>query len=172
MLGARIEDPDGVEARRGGSVAGLGLLPVTTSFGGVSRTGRASGRALASAGPWAGVVDAPVEGYDIHMGLTSVARSESGLAPFLELDGHLDGAISADGRVAGTYLHGLFHNEALRHALLAGLGRPLEAGRATFDREREFDRLAHHVRAHLELDRVREWLGLQPIREPQPSVVG
>jgi adenosylcobyric acid synthase len=160
MLGARIDDPDGVEARAGASVPGLGLLPVTTTFEGEKRTVRASGRALAAAGPWAEAAGALVEGYEIHMGRTTGVAG-AGCAPFLELDGHLDGALSADGRVAGTYVHGLFHNEALRHALLAGLGRPSEAGRGVFDREREFDRLAHHARAHLDLDRVREWLGLR-----------
>jgi adenosylcobyric acid synthase len=167
MLGARIEDPAGVEAHAGAAVAGLGLLPVTTVFGSEKRTVRVSGRALASRGPWVSVAGAPVEGYEIHMGRTDALPAATPLAPFLELDGHLDGALSADGRVAGTYLHGLFHNDALRRALLEGLGRPGEAGRATFDREREFDRLAHHVRAHLDVDRVRAWLGLR-----EPAVAG
>jgi adenosylcobyric acid synthase len=162
MLGARIDDPDGVEASAGTSVPGLGLLPIMTTFAGEKRTVRASGRALATAGPWAGVAGTPVEGYEIHMGRTTGLDGHApGLAPFLELDGHLDGAIDAYGRVAGTYLHGLFHNEALRHGLLVGLGRPADATAATFDREREFDRLAHHVRAHLDLEPVREWLGLR-----------
>ncbi|MSP21486.1 MAG: cobyric acid synthase [Dehalococcoidia bacterium] len=169
MLGTRIDDPDGVEAPAGTSVTGLGLLPVTTTFAGDKRTVRAGGRALASRGPWAGAAGAAVEGYEIHMGRTASlpAGTDLDVAPFLELDGHPDGALSADGSVAGTYLHGLFHNEALRHALLAGLGRPVEAGRATVDREREFDRLAHHVRAHLDVDRIRQWLALR-----EPAAVG
>ena len=66
--------------------------------------------------------------------------------------------LRAGGRVAGTYLQGLFHNDTLRHALLSGLGRGEHAVRS-FDREREFDRLAQHVRSHLDLDRVRAMLG-------------
>ena len=161
MLGVRIDDPDGVEARAGASVPGLGLLQTTTTFAGDKRTVRASGRVLATFGPWAGVAGTAVEGYEIHMGRTTTLEGARGLEPFVELDGHYDGAISADGRVAGTYLHGLFHNEALRHALLVGLGRPAAAGGASLERDREFDRLAHHVRANLDLDPVREWLGLR-----------
>jgi adenosylcobyric acid synthase len=161
MLGERIEDPKGVEARRGTSVPGLGLLPVTTTFVADKSTRLATGRALASAGPWSGTSGATVEGYEIHMGRTEPAP---GTAPFLELDGHEDGAISLDGRAAGTYLHGLLHTDALRSALLAGLGRPEGIAGASFDREREFDRLAHHVRSHLDMDRIRGWLGLHATR--------
>jgi adenosylcobyric acid synthase len=156
MLGERIEDPDGVEAAAGSSVPGLGLLPVVTRFEGTKETRRVSGRALASAGPWRGALGTAVEGYEIHMGRSSVGP---GVTPLLEVDGHDDGALSLDGRVAGTYVHGLLHNDALRAALLAGLGRP-EAPVHRFDREQEFDRLAHHVRTHLDLERIRGWLGL------------
>ena len=76
-------------------------------------------------------------------------------AHFLTLNGNRDGAISPDGLVAGCYLHGLFHNEGLRHALLSALGwRGPGEGTPAFDREREFDRLAQHVRSHLDMDRV------------------
>ncbi|MCC6237062.1 MAG: cobyric acid synthase [Dehalococcoidia bacterium] len=158
MLGTHIEDPDGVEAAAGSAVPGLGLLPVSTRFEGDKRTQRVSGHALASAGPWADTQGAAVEGYEIHMGRTRPSPGTS-VAPLLHLDGHEDGATSADGLVAGTYLHGLFHNDALRTALLRGLGRT-GSGSGPFDREAEFDRLAHHLRAHLDLDRVRGWLGL------------
>jgi len=86
-----------------------------------------------------------------------MGESAGAVTPLLTLDGRPDGAISSDGRVAGSYLHGLFHNDALRGALLAGLGR--EGGSVRpFDREREFDRLAQYVHSHLDLDPVRALL--------------
>ncbi|MFN8638365.1 MAG: cobyric acid synthase [Dehalococcoidia bacterium] len=160
MLGERIEDPGGVEAAPGTTVAGLGLLPVATVFTGDKRTVRASGHVATSSGPWTGADGVAVEGYEIHMGRTR-ASDDDRVTPFLELDGHADGALSRDGSVAGTYLHGLLHNDALRAVLLARLGRPTDVRGTAFDREREFDRLAHHVRSHLDLERVRAWLGLR-----------
>jgi len=152
MLGERLTDPMGVEAAAGTEVAGLGLLPITTTFAAEKVTRRAAGTVLASTGPWAASGTA-VEGYEIHMGRTEGIDGAT-LAPLLRLDGADDGAVSADGRVAGCYLHGLFHNAAFRHALLTALGWDAR-GAATFDREREFDRLAQHVRSHLDVERVR-----------------
>jgi len=158
MLGERLIDPDGVEAPAGSEVPGLGLLPLETTFAAEKRTVRTSGSVARGAGPWAASTGAPIEGYEIHMGRTS-ALDDRSLAPLLELESGPDGALSEDGRVAGTYVHGLLHNDELRHALLAGLGRG-EAPRRAFDREREFDRLAQHVRSHLDMERVRALLGL------------
>ena len=154
MLGERLLDPDGVEASAGTEVDGLGLLPITTTFGGDKYTTRASGRVAASAGLWRESQGHPVAGYEIHMG-----RSVGELAPLLELDGHADGAISADGRIAGTYLHGLFANDALRRVLVAALGGSEAGGSNALDaREREFDRLAAVVREHVDMDAIRAML--------------
>ena len=61
----------------------------------------------------------PVRGYEMHLGVTT----GPGLArPMLRLGGRPDGAVSADGRVAGCYLHGLFASDAFRRAFLARLG--------------------------------------------------
>ena len=169
MLGERLCDPHGVEAAAGTEVAGLGLLPLSTVFSAEKTTRRATGRVEAHEGPWAAAGGVGVSGYEIHMG-----RSEptgDGVSPLFTLDGRPDGAVAEDGLVAGGYLHGLFHNEALRAALLAGLGRPATAAESrAFDREREFDRLAQHVRSHLDLDAV--WALLWPGLPTSSSVVG
>jgi adenosylcobyric acid synthase len=162
MLGESLRDPDGVEASAGTAVAGLGLLPMVTTFAADKITRRVSGTLSVGAGAWSAAQGIAIEGYEIHMGRTELSEGHvpPGVGreaqPFLTLDGTHDGAITNDGLVAGCYLHGLFHNDALRHALLRGLGwyGPGE-GSAQFDREREFDRLAQHVRSHLDLDRVR-----------------
>jgi adenosylcobyric acid synthase len=107
MLGETIADPDGVEGVAE-TVRGLGHLPVATTLTGDKRLTEVSGVAVAGG--------APFRGYEIHVG-RSVARA--GTTPLLRLaDGGTDGAMSADGRVAGCYVHGLFDHPAQRAAWL------------------------------------------------------
>ena len=161
LLGERLIDEDGVEATPGTALPGLGLLPITTRFSADKTTRRASGEVAASEGPWVRASGLPVEGYEIHMG-ESAATGGDAVRPLLRLGGEPDGAISADGRVAGTYLHGLLHNDELRAALLRALGRTGAGAEAREDERREeaFDRLAATVREHLDMRRVRELVGL------------
>jgi adenosylcobyric acid synthase len=161
MLGERITDPFGVEAAPGSEVAGLGLLPVTTTFAAEKTTRRVDGTVANGRGPWAGATGARAAGYEIHMGTTDATAP--GVDPLLSVEGRPDGAASVDGLAAGCYLHGLFHNDELRHALLAALGRP-EAPVVHFDREAGYDRLAQHVRSHLDMERVYDllWPGGRP----------
>ncbi|ATC24747.1 cobyric acid synthase [Caulobacter vibrioides] len=113
MLGRRVADPDGVEGAPGTS-EGLGLLDVETVMTGEKTlrpvTGRLDGGAR-------------FEGYEMHVGRTTgVAR------PMLTFDtGETDGAVSADGRVSGCYVHGLFDRGEARAALLAELGAASDA---------------------------------------------
>jgi len=90
----------------------------------------------------------PVRGYEIHLGITS----GPGLArPMLDLGGRPDGAVSADGRLAGCYLHGLFASDPFRRAFLARLG--VEGGAVAYDSRVEavLDGLADHLEQHLDL---------------------
>jgi len=162
MLGAELHDPDGAEAPAGTSVPGLGLLPVVTTFAAEKVTRRARGVLRAAAGPWSEASGLDVEGYEIHMGRTDPLPGAGTLAPLLALEGGPDGAVSADGRIAGCYVHGLLHNDGLRRALLAALGHRAPSDAPAYNREREFDRLAAHVRAHLDVARVRALVGLAP----------
>ena len=159
MLGELLVDEEGVEAASGTSTPGLGLLPVETRFVETKTTRQTSGEVLAAAGPWAGATSLPVTGYEIHMGQHA---GEGASRPLLSLDGRPDGAVSPDGRIAGTYLHGLLHNDGVRTALLRALGRSDggAAGMAFAERrEAAFDRLAAVVREHLDLERVEVLLG-------------
>ncbi len=109
MLGRLVHDPEGVEGPAG-SAPGLGLLPVETILGPTKTVRETSATCL--------LHGTPVTGYEIHMGVTS-----SDAAPLLRLaDGRCDGALSADGRVAGTYVHGLFNRGETRAAWLRRLG--------------------------------------------------
>jgi adenosylcobyric acid synthase len=111
MLGRRIADPDGIEGPPG-EAAGLGLLDLDTVLTGDKRLAAVAGR-LADGG-------AAVEGYEMHVGRSDGAALAR---PLLRLaDGRAEGAVSADGRIAGTYVHGLFGRGEARAALLAAWG--------------------------------------------------
>jgi adenosylcobyric acid synthase len=141
MLGARVEDPHGVEDVPG-TCAGLALLPVTTRLETDKRLHQVEGRLA-----WA---DTTISGYEIHCGVT---RPLSTSQPFAHLaGGRPDGCVSADDNVAGTYLHGLFDTAAACEALLgwAGLEQP-ELFDRNAHREREIDRLCDCIEEHLDL---------------------
>jgi adenosylcobyric acid synthase len=156
MLGEALLDPIGAEAQAGAHATGLGLLPIQTTFAGDKRTVQVQATLQAPTGPFADLQGIPVHGYEIHMG-RSQGTNET-LLPLCrvgqEAGGHPDGAISADGRIWGTYLHGLFDNNTLRHAWLHSLGWQGEG--QLFDRQRAYNRLADHFRAHLDLAAIRQ----------------
>jgi len=146
MLGRRLADPLGIEGPASED-AGLGLLDVETEMGGDKALRQIDGRH----GP-SGI---PLAGYEMHIGRT---EGPDRARPFARLsDGREDGAFSADGRVAGTYLHGLFASDAFRQAFLCGLSQRNEQGIA-FEREIEgtLDLLADHLARHVDLDRILE----------------
>ncbi|WP_199261335.1 cobyric acid synthase [Paracoccus binzhouensis] len=136
MLGRWVHDPAGHDGDPG-STPGLGLLDVETRMAPEKRLTRIEGMALGQ----------PVQGYEIHMGRT---EGPDCARPFAHIPGP-DGATSRDGRVAGTYLHGLFSGDAFRAAWLAGFGATsaLDYGAGV---EEVLDRLAVHLEAHLDID--------------------
>jgi len=166
MLGRRITDPGAVESPVP-ETAGLGLLEVETTFAGRKRTVRVSGTASGAALTPAGVA---LHGYEIHMGRTRRAPGARAFAHLRAAGGggaaHPDGAASVDGRVCGTYLHGLFDEPDFRAAFLNRLrgaaGLPERPARAVVP---DIERLADHVEAHLEMDRLDEIIGLAPGRK-------
>lgn len=149
MLGQWLEDPDGVEAPPGTRVPGLGLLPTHTIFARQKATFQVEVEGCSGA-LFAGIAGA--RGYEIHMGRT---QSPAPLLRLRRTSGEtvLDGA--QQGAVWGTYVHGLFDNAALRHAWLKSLGwRPQGVGLSENWREREYDRLADHVAAHVDINAI------------------
>lgn len=111
MLGQQIADPDGHEGQAGSS-AGLGLLAVNTTLAASKQLRQVSGQCS--------FADAPVSGYEIHLGHTDGADCQR--PAFVLDDGRTDGAISADGQILGSYLHGLFDHPQASQALLAWAG--------------------------------------------------
>ena len=137
MLGRVVADPDGVEGPAG-AVAGLGMLEVETVLSGEKRLEAVSGEGFT--------------GYAMHMGVTTGADTAR---PMLRLaDGRADGARSADGLVAGTYVHGLFGHDGQRAAWLAMLGAAPSGHRHEAAVEATLDGLAAHLEAHMDLDRL------------------
>jgi adenosylcobyric acid synthase len=109
----------------------------------------------AGEGPLAGLQGTPITGYEIHMGRTQPTNPA---APRLcrigrPGDWHPDGVLGAGGRIWGTYLHGIFDNDTLRHAWLSSLGWRQQGH--LFDRQQAYNRLAEHVRAHLDMEALR-----------------
>ncbi|MET0309510.1 MAG: cobyric acid synthase [Sphingomonas sp.] len=139
MLGTRIDDPAGLEGPAGSS-EGLGLLDVTTRLSATKALRPVRGHALG----------APFDGYEMHMGETTGPGIAQPLATFD--DGRMDGAISEDGLVMGTYVHGFLADPAQRRALLARIGA--EGGgrdyRAAVDGA--LDAIAEALETHLDLD--------------------
>ena len=143
MLGRRIADPDGVDGAPG-EVDGLGLLDIETLMSGNKSTTIISGTHVGTG--------AAIEGYEIHMGRSS---GPDCARPLLTIGDRPDGASSRDGRVQGTYVHGLFTGDAFRKAWLAELGI---ASSVAYDAQIEaaLDALADHCEAHLDIDALIE----------------
>jgi adenosylcobyric acid synthase len=144
MLGRSLADPDGIEGVSG-KVEGLGLLDVATTLSAAKRLEPVRGTTSDGA---------PFAGYEMHMGVT---EGPDRARPFARrADGSPEGAVSTDGRVVGTYVHGLFADDRQRAAWLARFA----AGPATIAYEalveRTLDALAAHFAAHLDLDRLLE----------------
>jgi adenosylcobyric acid synthase len=153
MLGRWVRDPHGVESLRS-EARGLALLDVETVMERDKVTAQADGRIPAGTLPWYDAGE-PLSGYEIHMGRTTLGPRTR---PLLELrrkgeaSWHPDGALSPDGRVLGTYLHGLFDNDAFRKSLL-DLYREAEETPTSFAQRKEegYNRLADLLRSCLDL---------------------
>lgn len=160
MLGRRILDPDGLESPVP-ETGGLGLLPVSTTFARPKVTHQAEAEVTTSLGPFGAVTGQRLSGYEIHAGRTT-ADSVDAVSPIrlrarsgkpVDLP---DGAITADGRVFGVSLHGLFDNPCFLDAVAGWLG----AVRPAPVREDVYDRLAEVLRRHLDLRTVFDAMGI------------
>ncbi|MDO8294146.1 MAG: cobyric acid synthase [Gallionella sp.] len=146
MLGAMLHDPLGLEGAPG-SQPGLALLACETTLEAEKQLRNVTGQLKVGAGA------TPVQGYEIHMGVTRGAALER---PALILDdGRADGAISEDGQILGTYCHGLFDQPQALTALLAWAGmKDAVAVDFTARREADLDRLADAVDAALDWEKL------------------
>jgi len=162
MLGHSIEDPAGVEsAGAAKTIRGLGLLEIRT----LMRTEKTVQRASGQTPLW----NSPTfSGYEIHMGETIYLNDAPPFAMIFrerESSAIPDGAMAVSGRVWGTYLHGIFDDDAFRHSFLHAvrqaceLAPPTVFSCVTAQRDARLNRWAAHLRVSLKLDLIREWIG-------------
>jgi adenosylcobyric acid synthase len=147
MLGQTIHDPQGLEDSPGSS-HGLGLLAMETRLESEKQLTRVSGHLTLG--------KAAVDGYEIHMGVTTGAALQR---PLVQLENRKDGAISEDHQVIGSYLHGLFDHPEAATALLRWAGLDEAKGiDYTALREHELDRLADLLEAQLDMPSLKALL--------------
>ncbi len=149
MLGEMIEDPYGLEGAAGQST-GLGLLPVKTALRQKKQLFNSKGCLLEEA--------IKVDGYEIHMGESRLVGDGQ---PLLQVSvrnnmpvGDNDGAMSPDGKVMGTYFHGIFDGRAFRRWFLGKLRPDYALSDTIKDKDSEYNRLADHFMRHLDMENV------------------
>lgn len=153
MLGRNIHDPTGIEGTIGSS-QGLGYLPIHTTMQLEKQLTHSQGKIILKTDSHNNNTEASVRGYQIHVGNT--VRDDESQAFALLTDGSpdnskLEGCVSNDNQVAGSYLHGMFDSpEALQHILAWAGADTDEVDTYTKQQEQELDRLADACMAHLD----------------------
>jgi len=142
MLGKRVADPEGIEGPPG-ETSGLGLLDVDTVMTPQKSLTRVQAIHVET--------KQPIAAYEIHIGRTEGADRTR---PFASVGGMAEGAISADGRVQGSYLHGLFSSDDFRRAWLARLGVSSFGEGYSARMESALDALAGHIEKHLDVEGI------------------
>ena len=164
MLGETLSDPHYVEA--GGTIKGMGLLPMDTIFAENKTRTRVSGKFLNLNGDLAALSGAELEGYEIHMGET-VLKENAGHC--VSIEDHVSGSRKEDGayckNVCGTYVHGVFDKEDVAEAVVRALGekKGLDVSEMTgvdfaAFKETQYDILASELRKHLDMKKIYEIL--------------
>lgn len=170
MLGAVITDPDFVE--QGGRIRGMELLPVETVLKNEKTTTRVKGQFAKLDGIFSCLSDKELEGYEIHMGET-LCVSDEGIKKAVEFhvvtdenaNEQADGAVSDNGYILGTYVHGVFDYGDIAYCIAAKLaerkGVALEAvtekDYKAF-KESQYDLLADTLRKHMDMQAVYDML--------------
>ncbi|MFB9268003.1 cobyric acid synthase [Bradyrhizobium erythrophlei] len=140
MLGRSVADPEGIEGPAG-ETQGLGLLDVATVMTGEKTLTRVTAQHAATR--------QTIDAYEIHIGQTD---GPDRARPFALLDGVPEGAVSRDGRVYGSYLHGLFASDDFRSSFLRQLDIPVADQQYRGRVESALDALADHIEAHLDVE--------------------
>ena len=157
MLGHKVEDPEGLEGEIG-ITEGLALFEMVTRMVPGKQLRMVNGGLTSHIAST--MRTAALKGYEMHNGVTEGAAL---VRPFAELEGRPDGAVSADGQVAGTYIHGVFDEPAACKAILAWAGLKTQ-GEQSVDYQRhrlqQLDRLADQVDQCLDKERLRRLLQL------------
>jgi adenosylcobyric acid synthase len=161
MLGDTLSDPEGVEA--GGSIKGMGLIPMDTVFAGNKTRTRVSGTYQNVDGPLAEISGVYLEGYEIHMGVTTLkegAKPFTNISDFVsEGESKLDGAYK--GNVYGTYVHSCFDKEGVAMAVVKAIAKSKGIDASNLKgvdyqefKETQYDILADTLRQYMDMDAI------------------
>jgi adenosylcobyric acid synthase len=170
MLGLRVTDPHGVESHLS-ETPGLGLLQMETEMA----PNKITSQVEAVVQPACRFCEdsTRLHGYEIHMGRSTPVGDALPLFHITIRDGResdfFDGLIRPDGNVWGTYIHGIFDNDAFRCAFLEDLrqkvGKTVHNNNPAFSyrswKDEQFDLLAEHVRLHVDVDTIYRAIGLR-----------
>lgn len=166
MLGEKLSDPEGVE--EGGTLRGMGLLPMETVFTGEKTRTRVVGRFGHLEGILADLSETELEGYEIHMGVSTPTREVPPLTHICDSNRNepmekSEGAYC--GNVYGSYVHGIFDKEQVSVKILSALAKKkgitlehLEGTDYAAYKEQQYDLLADAMRAHLDMKQIYEIL--------------
>jgi adenosylcobyric acid synthase len=167
MLGDRIDDPLHTESDSD-CVPGLGLLNVVTTFAKRKTTWQVHAVCTCEHGILGGLNGGKISGYEIHMGQTlgdNVSPAFRIIRRGNRKSDHSDGAVSNDGNIIGTYIHGLFENASIRRCLLSNLhkmkGVDCETRPFVLSKDSEYDKLAALVRGSINMDLIYKISGLK-----------
>lgn len=157
MLGQQLSDPHGVE--EGGSIRGMGLLPVSTVFTPQKTRTRVSGRFGAVGGVFEGLSGQRFEGYEIHMGETESPAAIAELADSVTQASRRDGCQC--GNVYGSYVHGILDADDVAGTIIRSLAvykgiDPAKLGRVSGAeyKQQQYDLLADTLRAHMDMQKI------------------
>jgi adenosylcobyric acid synthase len=163
MLGQELSDPLGIE--RQGRMPGLGLLPIRTAMQAQKVTRICSGEINGGSLFGQPLTDLRIAGYEIHVGKTLYLDHAE---PFATLSsGELDGCISVNRQILGSYLHGIFDEDRFRHAFVTAtrsfckLAAPSAVNPWKAQREESLNRLAQQVSRSLDMHRIFGWVGMK-----------
>jgi adenosylcobyric acid synthase len=152
LLGEKLYDTSGFDSGiEGTEEEGIGILPITTQFFEKKKTIRVEGT-LGKETPFSTI---RIEGYEIHTGISSPMYSDQ-FVPFALMENHLEGICSIDGRLIGTYIHHIFHNDLFRTKWLNTIRveKGLSPHKVNVVRDRKeamFDSLAKEVEKALDI---------------------
>ena len=173
ILGKKLLDPFGIEGGTASEYEGLGMLPIVSTFTRYEKTTKRVTAEVRGDGPiLSRVTGKRIRAYEIHMGKTETGANGGPfqvLSDSHEAASHQEGAISEDGLVFGSYLHGLFDDEAVTHALLSYLaekkgvagGSEVSTDKAWRD---SLDLLCKTVNANVDVARIFQIGGLKTVK--------
>ena len=164
MLGETISDPE--ETEQGGTIKGMGLLPVDTVFRGDKTRTRVTGKFTIESGDLEKLSGVPLEGYEIHMG-ESVLRKDA--EPFSVIRDEITGKEKHDGahkgNVFGSYVHGIFDGGNIVNTIVLSLAEKKGVDLSEMEninyeefKQQQYDKLADEVRANIDMNKIYEIL--------------